>query len=95
MFDKTWNIERHKVGNGQQELQIAIIVREMETSFSTYSESWCNSFFNQIKEIPRTNNFSAEYACRAYAIDTYTVEIWKMDTKGEKKYKMFTVTKIR
>lgn len=95
MFEKTWNIEKHKVGNGKQDLQAAIIVREMESSFSSYSESWCNSFKDRLKEIPRSNIFSAEYAYKAFPIDTYTVEVWKMDTQGDKKYKMFTVTKIR
>ena len=86
-----WTIERHKVGNGQQELQVAIIVREMIDTWATDSGSWCGEFTKRISEIRRKNCYSAEYGYRAIPKDLHTVEVWKMKVNGDLNYRMFTV----
>lgn len=87
-----WTIERHRVGSGQQELQVSIIVREMIDTWSTDSGGWCGDFTKKISEIPRKNCYSAEYGYRAVPKDLHTVEVWKMKVNGDLNYKMYTVT---
>ncbi|MEO6176968.1 MAG: hypothetical protein ABIP27_17575 [Flavobacterium circumlabens] len=85
-----WKTEQHKVGNGQQELQVSIKVKEMIDTWATNSESWISHFKNKLSEISRTNSYSAEYGYKAIAKDHTTVEVWKMKVNGDFNYKMFT-----
>lgn len=86
-----WKLERHRVGNGQQELQVSIIVREMIDIWSTDSGSWCGEFIKRISEIPRSNSYAAQYGYRAIPKDLHTVEVWKMKVNGDLNYKMYTL----
>ena len=49
----SWKIEQHKRGNGQQEIQVAIIVKEMKDHWSTNSESWISNFKDRLKEVEK------------------------------------------
>lgn len=87
-----WKLQRHKVGSSQQELQVSIKVSEME-NYSTYdSESWCEEFKNRLKEIKRTNSFSAENGYKATPRNPKSLEVWKLKANGDFNYKMYTVT---
>ena len=86
-----WTIERHRVGNNQQELKVSIIVREMIDTWSTDSGGWCGEFTKRISEIPRTNNYAAQYGYRAIPKGLHIVEVWKMKVNGDLNYKMYTV----
>lgn len=91
----SWKIEQHKRGNGQQEIQVAIIVKEMKDHWSTNSESWISNFKDRLKEVPRKNIFSAELGYKATPINLCSLEVWKMKANGDLNYKMFTVTYIK
>lgn len=88
-----WRIQYHKVGNGQQELQVSILVKEMQETWAHDSESWCNSFTDKLKEIKKTNCFSAENGYKATPKNHTSLEVWKMKANGDYNYKMFTVTR--
>lgn len=88
-----WNIQKHKIGNGQKELQVSIIVKEMQETWAHDSESWCNTFKDKLKEIKRTNCFSAENGFKATQRNRTSLEVWKMKANCDYNYKMFTVTK--
>lgn len=88
-----WNIQRHKVGSSQQELQVAIKVREMAEYNATDSESWCDTFKERLKEIKKTNCFSAENGYKATPRNPNSLEVWKLKANGDFNYKMFTVTR--
>lgn len=87
-----WKIQKHKVGYGQQELQVSIFVKEMQETWAHDAESWCNTFKDKLKEIKRTNCFSAEYSYTATPRNQTSLEVWKMKVNGDFNYKMFTVT---
>lgn len=88
-----WNIQKHKVGNGQQEIKVSLIIQEMEETWASDSESWSSSFKDKLKEIPKTNAYPAEYGYRTKAISHTSLEVWKMKTNSDFNYKMFTVTR--
>lgn len=89
-----WNIQRHKVGNGQQEIKVSILIKELAHTYAYNSESWCERFKDELKKIPRTNSFSAEYGFKATPRNEKSLEVWKMKANGEFNYKMYTVTLI-
>ncbi|WP_091398081.1 hypothetical protein [Flavobacterium noncentrifugens] len=89
-----WNAEPHRRGNGQQEIQVSILVKEMQVTFASDSETWINQFKDRLRAIPRKNCFSAEFGYTASAIDLRTLEVWKVKANGDNNYKMFTVTLI-
>lgn len=60
-------------------------------TYATYSEQIEWIFKGQVREIPRTNNFSADLLYQVKKIDAKVVEIWKMTADGDFKYKMFTL----
>jgi len=88
-----WKIEKHRVGTGQQELQVSIKVKEMSETWASDSESWCVQFKCRLMEITRKNIFSAEYGYKAISINLTSLEVWKMKVNGDFNYKMFTVTR--
>lgn len=49
---------------------------------------------NEIKSIPRTNNFSADLMYTVEVADD-KIEVWKLTVKGDKKKLMCTVTRER
>jgi hypothetical protein len=87
-----WKIERHKRGNGQQEIRVSILVDEMKEHWASDSESWCTTFKDRLQQIPKTNAFPAEYGYKATPRNQTSLEVWKMKTNGDFNYKMFTVT---
>ena len=87
-----WTILKNKVGNGQQEINVSILVQEMENSWAFDSQSWCNTFKEKLKDIKKTNCFSAEYGYHATQRNRTSLEVWKMKVNGDFNYKMFTVT---
>lgn len=48
-----WIIQKHKVGSGQQELQVSIIVKEMQETWASDAESWAGAFKDRLKEVPK------------------------------------------
>ncbi len=88
-----WIIQKHKVGNGKQEIQVSILVNELQETWASNSESWIDNFKDKITQIPRSNCFSAEYSFRARPLTQNSLEVWKMKVNGDYNYKMFTVTR--
>lgn len=88
-----WNIIKHKVGNNQMEIKVSILVKELNNIWATDAESWARFFYDKLKEIPKTNIFSAEHAYKTTLRNPYSLEVWKMKTNGDFNYKMFTVTR--
>ncbi|AYO58216.1 hypothetical protein CO230_08815 [Chryseobacterium sp. 6424] len=87
-----WKITEHKCLQQNQELKVKALVKEMaEYSYATYAESFENHFKSLIKEVPKTNTFSADHFYRVTQRNLKSVEIWKVDIEGEFKYKMFTL----
>lgn len=88
-----WIIQKHKVGSGQQELQVSIIVKELQETWASDAESWAVAFKDRLKEVPKKNAFPAEYGYKATPINHTSLEVWKMKVNGDFNYKMFTVTR--
>lgn len=90
-----WKITEHKSSQQQQELNVKILVKEMaEYSYATYAEQFETHFKDLIKQIPKTNCYSADLFYKATQRNLKSVEIWKMDIEGNFKYKMFTLDYI-
>ena len=88
-----WDIQKHKVGNCKQEIHVSILIKEMQETWATDSETWCNTFKDKLKEIPKTNAYPAEYGYRATPRNHTSLEVWKMKTNGNFNYKIYTVTR--
>lgn len=87
-----WKITKHKVGNGQQELKVSLIISGMENSYAYDSETFITAFKEKLQEVPRKNNFAAEFAFKGKPRNQTSLEIWKMKVSGDFNYLMFTVT---
>lgn len=90
-----WTIKEHKIGTGTAEIQVEIMVKEMAYYQAYNAESFIEKFKDNLKRIPATNSYSAEFSYKANQIDDKTLEVWKMKTNGDFNYKMFTVTKLQ
>lgn len=89
-----WKIQQHKRGNGSQEIQVSIMVKEMAQTWAYDAVTWISHFKSKLKEIPKTNAFVAEYGYQATPINRTSLEVWKMKANSDFNYKMFTVTLI-
>jgi hypothetical protein len=87
-----WKLTQHREPKGQQELKLKILLKEIiEYTQSSYSESFINTFKTQVKEIKKTNNFSADLMFQATPINQKSLEIWKIKPNGDYYYKMYTL----
>lgn len=87
-----WILTENKCPKGQQEIKVKIMLQEMaEYTFAYDAESFERAFKDQIKEIPRTNNFSADLLFKITHRNNKSVEVWKMTIKGDFKEKLFTL----
>lgn len=91
-----WKVTAHKRGDQKQEIEVSILVKELATYEQlTYSESFIGRFKEHLKNIPKSNNFSADVLYKAKEISLTEVEIWKLTLEGDFKYKMFTLEYIK
>jgi hypothetical protein len=88
-----WNIQKHREGSSKQELQVSILIKEMQETWANDSESWCSTFKDKLKEIPKTNAYPAEYGYKAIPKNLTSLEVWKMKVNSDFNYKMYTVTR--
>lgn len=89
-----WKYTQHKRGNGQQEIKVSIMVKELIYNQAHDTETWISLFKEKLAEIPRTNIYSAEFGYRAEAVDEKTIVVWKMKVNSDYNYKMFTLKRI-
>ncbi|UOX35290.1 hypothetical protein LXD69_07165 [Flavobacterium sediminilitoris] len=82
-----WIIQQHKRGNRQQEIQVSILVKSLNNFYAYNAQSWIDHFHNRLKEIPRSNSFSAEYGYKATPRNENSLEVWKMKMNGDYNYK--------
>lgn len=68
------------------------LVKEMQDYWARDSESWIDNFKSRLKEVKRTNCFSAENGYKATPRNNKSLEVWKLKANGDFNYKMFTVT---
>jgi hypothetical protein len=90
-----WNIEEHKVSDSYQEISVSILVKEMKEYQASLAETWINEFEFRLKQIKRSNNFSADNMFKAIPRDLLCLEVWKLKANGDLNYLMFTVTKSK
>lgn len=87
-----WKVTQHKVGNGQQEIQVSIMVKDMAAnSYATYAGEFKELFATRIKEIRRTNNFEAWFRYKVIPQTDKILEVWKVKINDDLNYKMFTL----
>ncbi|MBD3748959.1 MAG: hypothetical protein IE931_05640 [Sphingobacteriales bacterium] len=87
-----WKITQNRELKSQQEIKVSQLLKEMaEYSYATYAEAFENHFNLLIKDIPKTNNYSADLLYKVTQRNLKSVEIWKMTVDGEFKHKMFTL----
>lgn len=87
-----WKLIEHTKIKGKQEIMVKQLLKEMaEYSYATYAEQFENHFNQLVKEIPRSNNYSADLLFKVTQRNHKSVEVWKMTVTGEFKYKMFTL----
>jgi hypothetical protein len=88
-----WKFQQHKVGESHTEISVSILVKEMAEYQASLSETWADEFHKRLKELPRSNNFSADNMFKAIPKDLLSLEVWKLKANGDFNYKMFAVTK--
>jgi len=87
-----WQLTEHKSPNGKQEIEVKMLLKEMaEYTYATYAEAFEKHFNQLVKDIPKTNNYSADLLYKVTQRNLKSVEVWKMTITGEFKYKMFTL----
>ena len=87
-----WKITKHKVGNSANELKVSSLVRELsEIDWITTPGEFEREFNKGTSAMPKTNSFSADLMYKVTQRNEKSVEVWKMDVKGDFKYKMFTL----
>ncbi len=87
-----WKLTENETADTEQELRVKALLREMsEYSYATTSGEFENHFKQLIKDVPRTNNYSADLLYKVTPRNQKSVEVWKMTPKGEFKHKMFTL----
>lgn len=87
-----WNLTVNREPKGQQEIKVKMLLKEMaEYSYATYAEAFQNHFNQLIKDIPRSNNYSADLIYKVTQRNLKSVEVWKMKPNGDFNYKMFTL----
>ena len=90
-----WQLIENRNPVGQQEIKVKMLLKEMaEYTYATYAEQFENHFKQLVKDIPRTNSFSAENAFKVKAKGMKSVEVWKMKLDGDYNYKMYTLNFI-
>lgn len=87
-----WNLKENKKPVGQQDIKLKQLLKEMaEYSYATYSGEFESHFKILIKDLPKTNNFSADLMYKVTQRNLKSVEVWKLTTKGDFKHKMYTL----
>ena len=46
-----WTIQQHKRGNGKQEIQVSLLVKDMQDTWANDTETWASAFKDKLKEI--------------------------------------------
>lgn len=86
-----WNVIQHKVGNGQQEINVSVTVKELANTWATNSNEWIDIFHKRLEGMKRKNIHSANHFYKGTPINLKSLEVWKLDINGDFKYKMFTI----
>lgn len=91
-----WAITEFKKQLKSQEMAVVSTVREMALYTWAYNaETFESAFKEQLKDIPRSNNFSAEYMYKVKHLNQYSIEVWKVRPNGDFNYKMFQLDFIK
>lgn len=86
-----WTLIQHKESKTATDLRVKSLLKEMKDSYAYNAESFKNHFKQLIKDIPKSNNFSADLMYEVTPRNQKSVEVWKMDSKGEFKDKLYTL----
>lgn len=90
-----WKIIEHREIKGQQDLRVKSLLREMcWYSYASYADEFIGQFNKLLKEIPRSNSYSADLMYSATQRNLKSLEVWKMFSDGNYKYKMYTINYI-
>jgi hypothetical protein len=88
-----WTLKENRKLKGQQEVRVKLLLSEIcDYSYASNASEFENLFKLRIKEIPRTNNYSADLLYRVTPMNLTSVEVWKMTVQGDFNYKMFTIS---
>jgi hypothetical protein len=89
-----WKVTENKAANGQQDLRVKILLKEIAQYDHVHTASNFEAIFKkEVQEIPAKNNFSASLMYKIKALSDYEFEVWKMTTAGDFKSKMCVITK--
>lgn len=90
---KNWKITEHRrISSAYQEMKVRALVWEIATYESiTYAESFETKFKELVKQMRRTNNFSADLMYKIVCTEFRQIELWKLKANGELNYKIFTL----
>lgn len=87
-----WKLTQHKVPKGLQEHRVSLLIRDiMLYTYATSSYEFENTFNLQIKDIPKTNNYSCDLMYKVFCLDHKSLEVWKLTPEGFKKFRFFTL----
>lgn len=87
-----WKITKHKVSSQANELKVAALLRDLsEIDWITTPGEFERRFNEGTSAMPKTNSFTADLMYKVIQRNEKSVEVWKMDVKGDFKYKMFTL----
>jgi hypothetical protein len=88
-----WKITEHRHPKGQQELKVKVELMEIVeyNTHSTYAKSLIDAFKRGLKEVPRTNNYSADLFYKMVEVNSRSVEVWKTGVTGDDLYKIWSL----
>lgn len=87
-----WKVTQHKEERGYIGLHVSKIVKEIAIiGWITSAEQYSDRFEHEVKQVKRSNNFSADLMYKVKEINWNKIEIWKLTVTGEEKTKLFTL----
>lgn len=86
-----WKVTEHKRPKSKQDLEVTVLLKEIATYDIHYSGELIRMFEQEVKNIKRSNNFSADLMYKLTQRNQTSVELWKLTVKGDYKDKLFTL----
>ncbi len=86
-----WKVTEHKRPKSKQDLEVTVLLKEIATYDIYYSGELIRMFEQEVKNIKRSNNFSADLMYKLTPRNQTSVELWKLTAKGDYKDKLFTL----
>lgn len=87
-----WKVTKNVDTDSYQDLTVAARLKDLaQYTWATTASEFENIFKAELETITKTHSFSATNMYEATHRNTNSLEIWKLNAKGDFKTKMFTL----